>query len=212
MSGSNLNIPNVITFSRIVFVPVIFIVLLSSPGRTLSLWGAVLFTLASVTDFLDGYIARRMNRVTSLGKFLDPLADKLLVGTALIMMIQLERVPPWIVALIVGRELFVTGLRVVAIRENMIIETTGLAKYKTVLQIVAVVCLMIHYEYTLSVGALSLSLHFHRIGMGLLGVALAVTLWTGGDYCYRFFRKMSPQQQGAKEEKKNNGPAPGSFF
>lgn len=212
MSSSNFNIPNVITFSRIVLVPVIFIVLLSSPGRMLSLWGAVIFTVASVTDFLDGYIARRMNRVTKLGKFLDPLADKLLVGTALIMMIQLERVPPWMVALIVGREIFVTGLRVVAIRENIVVETTRIAKYKTVLQIVAVVCLMIHYEHTLSAGALSIALNFHRIGMWILGIALFVTLWTGGDYFYKFFKKALLQDQGAKEEKNKNGAAPGSFF
>jgi len=213
MSSSNFNIPNVITFSRIVLVPVIFIVLLSSPGRMLSLWGAIIFTAAAVTDFLDGYIARKMNRVTSLGKFLDPLADKLLVGTALIMMIQLERVPPWMVALIVGREIFVTGLRVVAIRENIVVETTRVAKYKTVLQIVAVVCLMIHYEYRLSAGALSMSLDFHRIGMWILGIALFVTLWSGGDYFYKFFRKASLQsRQGTGEENNNNGGAPGSFF
>jgi len=103
MSSSNFNIPNVITFSRIILAPILFILLLHAPGKVLSLSAALIFTIASVTDFFDGYIARRMNLVTSLGKFLDPLADKLLVGVALIMMIQIDRVAPWIVALIVGR-------------------------------------------------------------------------------------------------------------
>lgn len=191
MSSSNFNIPNVITFSRIILTPIIFIVLLHAPGKLLSLCAAIIFTLVSVTDFLDGYIARRMNLVTSLGKFLDPLADKLLVGVALIMMIQLERVPPWIVALIVGREIFVTGLRVVAIKENMIIETSRLAKYKTVFQIVAVVALLIHYEYRLGGESFYMAVDFHRVGMDILYIALFITMWTGADYFYKFFRKMS---------------------
>jgi len=188
MSSANFNIPNLITVARIIIAPIIVIVLLSAPGKALSLCSAVIFLLASVTDFLDGYIARRMNRVTTLGKFLDPLADKLLVGTALIMMIQLDRVPPWIVALIVGREIFVTGLRVVAIKERLTIETTRTAKYKTALQIAAAACLMIHYEYR--IGA-ELTVDFHAVGMALLLIALAVTLWTGVEYTRSFLKKVA---------------------
>lgn len=188
MSSSNLNLPNIITVGRIIIAPIIVIVLLSAPGKALSLCSAAIFLAASVTDFLDGYIARRMNRVTSLGKFLDPLADKLLVGTALIMMIQLDRVPPWIVALIVGREIFVTGLRVVAIRERLKIETTRTAKYKTALQIAAAACLMIHYEYRI---AAELTVDFHAVGMALLLIALAVTLWTGVEYTRSFLKQIA---------------------
>lgn len=186
MSSSNFNIPNVITFSRIILAPILFILLLHAPGKFLSLCAALIFTIASVTDFFDGYLARRMNLVTSLGTFLDPLADKLLVGVALIMMIQIDRVAPWIVALIVGREILVTSLRVVAMRENMIIETTMMAKYKTAFQIAAVVALLIHYEYAFG----GFAVDFHSLGMGLLYIALFATLWSGADYFYKFFRRV----------------------
>ena len=199
MSTANFNLPNLITVGRIVVVPIIVIVLLSAPGRALSLCSAIIFTIASVTDFLDGYIARRMNRVTTLGTFLDPLADKLLVGTALIMMIPLDRVPPWIVALIVGREIFVTGLRVVAIKERLTIVTTRAAKCKTALQIVAVVCLMIHYEYRIGGAGRGFSVDFHGLGMALLLIALAVTLWTGIEYTYRFLRQIAPAYQSDRD-------------
>ncbi len=187
MTGTIFNVPNIITVCRIIITPVLFILLLNSPGRLMSLFTAVVFTLASITDFLDGYLARKMNLVTSLGKFLDPLADKLLVGVALIMMIPLERVPPWVVALIVGREILVTSLRVVAIRENMIIEASRMAKYKTVFQIVAVVSLLINYEYKFG----DFFVDFHRMGMVLLYIALVVTTWTGAAYFYSFYKKVA---------------------
>ncbi|MCX8044320.1 MAG: CDP-diacylglycerol--glycerol-3-phosphate 3-phosphatidyltransferase [Desulfobacterota bacterium] len=189
MRSSNINIPNIITIARIIIAPIIVIFLLSAPGKMLSLCGAIVFALASITDFLDGYIARRMNSITTLGKFLDPLADKLLVGTALIMMIHLQRVPPWIVALIVGREIFITGLRVVAIREHILIETIHEAKYKTALQIVAVICLIIHYEYRFEFGTVRCSVNFHDLGMVVLIIALIITLWTGAVYTLHFIKK-----------------------
>ena len=191
MTASILNIPNIITLGRIVLTPVLFVVLLYAPGRIMSLCTAVIFVLASVTDFLDGYLARRMNQVTSLGKFLDPLADKLLVGVALIMMIPMGRVPQWIVALIVGREILVTSLRVVAIREGMLIEASRMAKYKTIFQVIAVACLLVHYPYGVDLGFMRVNVDFHMIGMVVLSLALFVTLWTGGHYFYNFFKKIS---------------------
>ena len=191
MTRSNINIPNLLTFSRIILTPILFIVLLKSPGRFLSFVAALVFVLASITDFLDGYLARRMNLVTTLGKFLDPLADKLLVGVALIMMIQLERVAPWIVALIVGREILVMSLRMVAAREQIVIDTTKLAKYKTGFQIAAVIALLMHYSYRIGSGPSSFMLDFHALGTWLLYIALVITLWSGGDYFYKFIKLVS---------------------
>ena len=191
MTRSNINIPNTLTLVRIVLVPVLFIVLLKSPGKFLSFIAALVFVLASLTDFLDGYLARRLNLVTALGKFLDPLADKLLVGVALIMMIQLERVAPWIVALIVGREILVISLRVVATREQIVIETTNIAKYKTGFQIAAVIGLLMHYGYRIGSGPASFMLDFHAIGTWLLYIALVITLWSGADYFYKFIKLVS---------------------
>ena len=191
MTRSNINIPNTLTLVRIILAPVLFIVLLKAPGKFLSFIAALVFALASLTDFLDGYFARRLNLVTALGQFLDPLADKLLVGVALIMMIQLERVAPWIVALIVGREILVISLRVVATREQIVIETTNIAKYKTGFQIAAVIGLLMHYGYRIGSGPASFMLDFHAIGTWLLYIALVITLWSGADYFYKFIKLVS---------------------
>ncbi len=187
------NIPNILTLSRITVSPVIFILLLYQPGRMMSFMSALVFTIAALTDFLDGYLARRLNMVTNLGKFLDPLADKILIGVALIMLIPLARVQPLVVALIIIRELLVTGLRVYAIKENMIIETSRLAKYKTTFQIIAIVCLLLHYTYNLGVGSMKFQFNFQAVGTTVLYCALFITLWTGFDYFYRFFKQIFEQ-------------------
>ena len=187
------NLPNLLTMSRITVSPVIFILLLYRPGHLMSFFSALVFTLAAITDFLDGYLARRLNMVTDLGKFLDPLADKILVCVALIMLIPLDRVQPLVVALIIMRELLVTGLRVYAINENMIIETSRLAKYKTTFQIVAVVGLLLHYTYTVRLGEMNVPVNFQAMGTLILYAALFITLWTGIDYFYRFFKQVFEQ-------------------
>lgn len=143
---------------------------------------AIFFAIAAFTDWLDGYLARRENVVTTLGKYLDPVADKLLVAVSLIMLISLERVESWIVMLIVGRELAVTSLRFVAATNGIIIESTRLGKIKTTLQIVATVFLILHYEY--------FSIDVQVVGTALLWLALIVTIWSGFDYFYRFFKKV----------------------
>ena len=183
-------IPNLLTLFRIVVTPLFFILFYYFPTKVFSLLASVLFALASLTDFLDGYIARRWNLETSLGKFLDPLADKLLVAVALIMLIPLGRVPSWMVAVIIGREILVTGLRVVAITEGLVISASKLGKYKTVFQIVSVTCLLLHYEYPLFIESPYLLINFHQVGMGLLWVALVITVWSGIDYFRKVFRQV----------------------
>jgi CDP-diacylglycerol--glycerol-3-phosphate 3-phosphatidyltransferase len=183
-------IPNLLTLFRIVVTPLFFILFYSFPTKVFSLLASLLFVTASFTDFLDGYIARRWNLESSLGKFLDPLADKLLVAVALIMLIPLGRVPSWMVAVIIGREILVTGLRVVAITEGLVIAASKLGKYKTVFQIAAVTSLLMHYEYHLFIESPYLLVNFHQVGMGLLWVALLITVWSGIDYFRKFFRQV----------------------
>lgn len=173
--------PNLISLFRICLIPVV-VAFLFSPSRMYSLLAALFFGIAAFTDWLDGYLARRKNVVTTLGKYLDPIADKLLVAVALIMLISLERVESWIVMLIVGRELAVTSLRFVAATNGLVIESTHLGKIKTTLQIIATIFLIIHYEY--------FSLDAQAIGVVFLWLALIVTLWSGADYFYRFFKTM----------------------
>ncbi|VAV83452.1 CDP-diacylglycerol--glycerol-3-phosphate 3-phosphatidyltransferase [hydrothermal vent metagenome] len=174
------NLPNKLSAIRLAASPVL-IVLLLYPGRTLSVIAALVFILASVTDWLDGYIARRSNMITVLGKFLDPLADKLLIASALIMLIPLGRVPAWMVALIVSREIAITGLRTVAVMSKVVIPASTLGKAKTVFQIAALIALILHYPF--------FGIDFHALGILLLWLALIATLYSGMDYLLKFFRK-----------------------
>ena len=174
------NLPNAVSILRILTVPVLILLLLS-PDKEISIIAAVIFAAASMTDWLDGYLARRMAVETIFGKFLDPLADKLLIVTCLVMLISLGRAPAWMVALITGREIAVTGLRAMASVEGVVIAAGRLGKYKTVFQIASVAALIVHYKF--------LGIDFHIAGMVLLWIALVFTIWSGVDYFVRFLRK-----------------------
>lgn len=172
-----LNLPNSLSLVRVMTSPVLVLLLLY-PGRTLSVFSAAVFVLVCATDWLDGYLARKRGTVTSLGKFLDPLADKLLITTAFIMLIPLGRIPAWVVALIIGRELAVTGLRAVASDMGVVIAASQLGKLKTVLQIVCLVPLILHYNFY--------GIDFHTVGTVLLILAFLLTMWSGVDYFLKF--------------------------
>ena len=174
-----LNLPNHLTILRIAAVPVI-VIFLFFPGKLAAFFASLLFSMAAITDLLDGYIARRHNAVTILGKALDPLADKLLITAALIMLIPLGRVPAWVAVVIISREIAITSLRGMTAREGSIISASNLGKYKTIFQDIALIGLLLHYEY--------LFVDFHVVGMFFLWVALVVTIWSGIDYFYRFFK------------------------
>lgn len=174
-----MNLPNSITLIRIGMTPVLVVMLLS-PGRAMSLASAIIFVLVCATDWLDGYIARKKGIITSLGKFLDPLADKLLITAAFIMLIPLGRVPAWVVALMIGREIAVTGLRAIAVDSGVVIAASNLGKLKTVAQIVCLVPLIVHYPW--------LGIDFQAIGEVLLVAAFALTMWSGVDYFLGFFK------------------------
>jgi CDP-diacylglycerol--glycerol-3-phosphate 3-phosphatidyltransferase len=173
------NLPNTITMLRIGVIPALFC-LLFSPGPAMSLVIAILFIAAALTDLLDGYIARRYQIVTTMGKFLDPIADKLIVNTAMILMIPIGRIPAWIVAIIIIRDFAVDGIRNIASSEGMIIQASPLGKRKTLCQIFAVSALMIHYPF---IGA-----DAHTIGMIILYIALILTVTSGIDYFLKFYR------------------------
>ncbi len=174
------NLPNFLTISRICIIPII-VALLFFPGKNFSLAAAILFTFAAITDWLDGFIARKQSMETTLGKFLDPLADKLLIVTALIMLIPSRGIPAWIVAIIVGREMAVTGLRGIAALEGLTITSSNLAKSKTTFQIIALIGLILHYHY--------FGINFHVVGSLFLWIALIVTTWSGIGYFVKFCRE-----------------------
>jgi CDP-diacylglycerol--glycerol-3-phosphate 3-phosphatidyltransferase len=171
------NIPNALTFSRLLLIPAVLLVFEARfPGH--ELLAPALFVLASATDTLDGRIARRYGRVTELGKFLDPLADKLLILAVLAILVQDHLVPAWVAVVVVGRELLITGLRTIAAAQHLIIAATPWGKTKTVSQMLAVTLLMLSRPYPgLSLAALV-----------AVGIAVGFTVLSGVDYLVRYRR------------------------
>jgi CDP-diacylglycerol--glycerol-3-phosphate 3-phosphatidyltransferase len=184
------NLPNILTLARIVLIPVFMVMLLLKlpGGKTYFAYqdtvAAIIFILAAATDGVDGYIARKLGQVTNLGKFLDPLADKLLVSAALISLVELGIVSAWIVWIILAREFAVTGLRAIAAPDGTVISASKLGKLKTVSQVVAIAALILQ-DWPLSY------LHIY-IGKPMLYIALALTVISGIDYIVKsryLFRK-----------------------
>jgi CDP-diacylglycerol--glycerol-3-phosphate 3-phosphatidyltransferase len=178
---SVLNFPNKVTLLRISVIPALFF-LLMDPGQTGSLIIALLFILASLTDLLDGYLARKYQSVTAMGQFLDPIADKLIVNTAMIVMIPIGRIPAWIVAVIVIRDFIVDGIRAISSSRGIIVQASKLGKQKTLCQIFAVSALMIHYPF--------LGVNAHAVGVVILSVALVMSVYSGVDYFIKFYRSV----------------------
>jgi len=184
------HLPNFLTLGRMILVPPI-VVLLFFPGRLPSAIAAFIFLVASLTDFIDGFIARRFHVESSFGRFLDPIADKLLVTSTLIMLISMDRVEAWIVMLIISREVAVSALRGLTRSWDTSLRPSPYGKLKTVLQFTAIVPLIIHYKYTLIV-----TIDFHLLGTVLIYFALALTLWSGIDYFVRFYRDYQAREGG----------------
>lgn len=176
-----LTLPNGLTIIRVLAIPFI-IIMLFSPLRISQIVTAFLFLLVAVTDSLDGYLARRRGRVTTLGKLLDPLADKLLIVTALIALISARGIPTWMVIVVVGREIAVTGLRGIAASQGMVISASGPGKYKTVFEVASIFFLILDGNYA--------SLDFDQIGLGLLSIAVFLAVYSGIVYFRQFLKEM----------------------
>lgn len=180
-----MNLPNKITISRIFLIPLFMIVMLVpfNWGEINLLWttlpvthlvGALIFILASTTDWIDGHIARKYNLVTNMGKFLDPLADKLLVSAAFIVLVDLNYAASWIVIVIISREFAVTGLRLLLAGEGEVVAANMLGKIKTWTQIIAISALLLH-----NIIFNAISFQFDQLA---LWVAMFFTIWSGWDY------------------------------
>jgi len=174
------NLPNKLTAFRMACIPLV-VFCLSFPGRWYSFLASLFIGMAFITDILDGYYARKYGAVTTLGKFMDPLADKILVTVTMIMLIPLGRIPILIVVVIIAREMAVTGLRSIAAEKGIVIQAEKLGKFKTIFQAVAILGLSLHYEY--------LDINFHVVGMLFLWVALILTIWSGWSY-FNHFKKV----------------------
>lgn len=177
-------LPNLLSLFRIAVIPVlVYLLMFSDPLSGIS--AAFLFLFASLTDYFDGYLARRHRTVSNLGKILDPLADKLMIVAALIMVAAIDRpgepgVPAWLVVVIVAREVAVTIIRGIALTEGVVMEAEDLGKYKFILQAFAIFGLLVHYPYW--------GVDFYVAGIYFLLLAAAVALWSGVNYHVKFFR------------------------
>jgi CDP-diacylglycerol---glycerol-3-phosphate 3-phosphatidyltransferase len=188
-----INLPNVLTYLRIAAIP-LFLILLVPPTSGKSLNTAFLvFVFASTTDYLDGILARRHNLVTSVGKLLDPLADKLLTSAALIMLIPLERVQAWLVFLIIGREIIITGLRSIAASRGLILDASRMGKKKMISQTVAILFLLLHIP--------SIQYLLHLVGMAFLWASLILSYWSAGGYFMDFYREVKRQEELDEQER-----------
>ncbi len=183
-----MNLPNSLTIARIFLVPVLVSVLLTKfegrlvLGLPVELVGAAIFGLASLTDWLDGYLARRRGQVTWVGQMLDPIADKLLISATLVSLVQLGLAPAWMVTVIIGREFAITGLRSLAYARGLTMPASSLGKLKMVSQVVAILLLILGWE---RMPLLLLA------GQAALWVVLVMALWSAVDYYRRFAAAMA---------------------
>jgi CDP-diacylglycerol---glycerol-3-phosphate 3-phosphatidyltransferase len=179
----SLNLPNTLTLLRILLVPVVVVALLDETPNGDAIAAGV-FALAALTDGLDGWIARNRGEITTFGKLMDPLADKLLVTAALVSLVSLGRLEAWVAMVIIAREFAVTGLRAVAAERGVVIQASWLGKVKTILQIAAIIALIAAYPAPLGVDI-------------LVYVAVAATVISGVDYFFGFRRMVESRPAAA---------------
>lgn len=183
-----LNLPNALSLFRIFLVPFLVVVLLSPPsswpdtfgGQWRDIVGLVIFLVATATDFLDGYLARRRGQITKLGTLLDPIADKLLISAAFISLVEMGLAPAWMVVIVVAREFAVTGLRSIAASDGIVIEASGWGKAKMVTQIAAISLLILSERWDV----------FAKAGKATLWIAVAVAIISATEYFNRFVARM----------------------
>lgn len=191
-----LNLPNALTMGRIVMIPLCLWFLDKNTPKT-GFWAAIIFTLAALTDVLDGYLARKLNVVSVLGKLVDPLADKLIVMACLVWMVKMGRMPAWAVIVLLAREFSVTALRSVAASEGVIISAGQEGKTKTALQMIGIILLLYGYPNHLSYVGIDLGVvDFASVGRSLVYISLVFSMASAAQYLSLFSDAVE-----AKEEK-----------
>ena len=195
-----LNIPNLLTFGRIVMIP-LCLYLLDKDTPKSGFWAAIVFTLAALTDLLDGYLARKLGVVSVLGKFLDPLADKLIVMATLVWLVPMGRMPAWVVVVLLGRDISVTGLRSVAASEGVVIAAGEEGKAKTALQMIGIIALLLGHPYHLAYLGIDLgAVDMIHVGQGLVYLSLAFSLGSAVQYVRLFASAVEAKEKKATED------------
>ena len=189
------NLPNTITMVRMAMIPVI-LWFTYYESRRASFIAALLFAVTGATDFLDGWVARRRGLVTVIGKFLDPLADKLVVMAALVMLVHLGRVAAWVVIVVMGREFIVSGLRTIAMSEGIVIAAGQDGKIKTIFQILGITFLLLHYSYPIDFGFKAYEYDASKVGLALLYLSMVFSVWSAWVYFADFLKAVYRPAQG----------------
>jgi CDP-diacylglycerol--glycerol-3-phosphate 3-phosphatidyltransferase len=184
------DLPNLLTLARIATLPFVLL-LIDNYSRILSFFSAVIFIVGGITDLLDGYLARKRGQETVLGAFLDPLADKLFVLGTLVFLVAKDRVPEWLVVVLLSRELAITVLRSIAVTYGLVIAAGKTGKAKTALQAVGITFLLIHFPYRILL--VDVVLDFHRLGTYLIYLSLFLSVWSAGEYI-RFFVRAAEEK------------------
>lgn len=180
------NLPNLLTFLRILMIPLV-LVLLESGSPKACFWAAIVYSLAAITDLLDGWLARRRGLVSVLGKFLDPLADKLIVAAVLVWMVSMGRIPAWIVVVLLSREITITALRGVASSEGLIISAGAGGKLKTAFQMVGIILLIVGYPYRYTLGLYDFGVvDFVHVGRLLVYLSIIFSITSAASYLQLF--------------------------
>jgi CDP-diacylglycerol--glycerol-3-phosphate 3-phosphatidyltransferase len=190
-----LNAPNLLTLGRIALIPV-FLALLTWENRRNSFLAAAIYSAAALSDWLDGWLARVSGKVTTLGKFLDPLADKVIVLSALVELVRLGRAPVWVVVIIIAREFLISGLRTIAVSEGLVIAASQGGKWKTSLQLTGVICLMLHYHYSIDYLFGIVMTDFQAVGSMLLYLSLIPGIASAVEYVRAFYTLDTGEQRG----------------
>lgn len=180
------NLPNLLTFLRILMIPAV-LVFLERGTPSDCYWAAVIYSLAAITDMLDGWLARRAGLVSVLGKFLDPLADKLIVAAVLVWLVSMGRIPAWTVVVLLSREITITALRGIASAEGLIIPAGSGGKLKTALQMIGLICLIVGYRYTFTLGIYDFGLvDFTHVGRMLIYLSIVFSITSAATYMSLF--------------------------
>ena len=190
-----LNLPNLLTFGRIVMIPLCLWFLDQGTPRS-GFWAAIVFTAAAITDVLDGYLARKLNVVSVLGKLIDPLADKLIVMATLVWLVPMGRIPAWAVIVLLAREISITALRSVAASEGVIISAGQEGKTKTALQMIGIIALLAGYPYHLSYVGIDLGVvDLTKVGRALVYISLVFSVASAAQYVTLFAQAVEAKQE-----------------
>lgn len=197
------NLPNLLTYARVVMIPVV-LYLLDRGTRRDAIFAALVYALAGITDVLDGFLARKMGVVSVIGKFLDPLADKLMVAATLVWMVTLGRIPAWAVILLLSREISITALRAIASSEGFVISANEGGKQKTALQVLGILFLIIGYPYHLRMFAIDLGvIDFVIVGRALIYLSLVMSFTSAAEYFALFANAVEAKEKAEDEHEQD---------